>query len=107
MLGHKWEDDNFWLQWLLRGMSNHQDSKTKVRKAMTIDRLRNLKTKLSASRLDLRFKRLIWLASTLLFCGCLRSVEILCPTESTFSETETLLSRDVDLSFTSINEKPI
>ena len=104
MLSQPWHDSH-WLKLLLRGITNSKNPRTVTRRAMTVDLLRNFKEKLISSTLSLKKKRLVWLASTLLFNGCLRGAEVFCPTESTFSLSETLLSADVVLSKTFINGK--
>ena len=104
MLNQPWHESH-WLKLLLRGISNNKNPRTQTRRAMTVDLLRNFKEKLISSKLSLQKKRLVWLASTLLFNGCLRGAEIFCPTESTYSLSETLLSADVVLTKSLINSK--
>ena len=97
LLHFSWTEEP-WVKMLIRGISNHSNKTKKLRRAATVDVLRLIKTKLIASSFKLRKKRLLWLAITLLFCGCLRGCEILCPAAREFSATETLLSSDVTLS---------
>ena len=68
-----------------------------------MDIMKTIKQRLIKSSFRLKKKRLLWLAISLLWNGCLRGCEILCPTTKEFSALETLLVEDVVLSNVSIN----
>ena len=82
---------------VMRGIHNlvSEDRVPTQRLAITPSLLRILKSKLFESSLPLGEKRMIWLTSTLLYAGSLRSAEVLSTSTYSYDETSTLRVKDI------------
>ena len=90
-----------------RNLEAHSISVKPTRIAVTPTILRILKITISADNLPLADKKLFWLVCTLAFHGSFRIGELLTRSPLSFDPAFTLLSKDIFLNVTHVNNVPI
>lgn len=100
-----WETDD--LKFLMKGVCNLPRRDTPKRLAITPSLLQELCSKIRNSNMSALDKGAVWAACALLYCGALRSCEVLSPSASSFDPSTTLRRKDIRLVTEQVSGKTV